>query len=895
MTRCTLLAALAATLLVAATGCPTPDARSRRSSKPALPTRPLAEISFAGPKQGPTVADIVTTADRSVVVSFVDSGQGVKARYVALDAASRVHWTRLHDCPTKGEPLRLFTAPGVLVCKGERGISALSLATGTPVWSWKASGRLYITKVVGNRVVTSEDNKRLVVLDATSGKVLRSFALDGSPFEALGQTPRGLLAYVLRMKGGRPEALVAQLLPAADRPQKAPAPLAPLWSIPFSRASSYEVDAVGSVVIARPETGVIAAYRADTGKLVWRAPAGSLVRTRAAKSGLLASGALDDGTPFVGLIDPATGLLRWQQRWPEGPAPSFLGEDQGYLFAGSRAAWRLYRAADGVLVAGGAISKRTVVGVAGDHATVFSDVDGARRIQVVALPQQKLPSVAALPAPPARPTWMQAGTRLLYELRIKGRETQRFELFVRARRPHLVYGWRADDGRRGIRVIPREVLAQSTQHSDLYGVGEGHQTIKTTSIWVSRRVYAALAKQGAIDWYDVSAAQRAKLRREGRTLYRATLRPWVGQDRPIDLPALVARGDRGTGRYWIAEHADYPLLLRAVRKDFEAHLTAVIPPRPGTGVDISALKWPPPCPAKGSRACLEQARLLERRGAVDAAFLLASHVAARTGRRSRESSVWSAAQAMLTRLRIREFLRWPSLAERLEVACKRSPAACLALAEVYDGVDAPKAVAILERLCRKKRDPRACLGLGDIYVQGRGSVSADPKRAAELFGGLCRRNQMLGCIALGALRAQGSGVDKDAASAAKLWQKACDRRAYLGCVALGSVYIRGAGVERDNKKAVALLGRACTGREAQACYLLGVLHLRGGVATKDPKEAAAMFNKACGDGHGQSCLLLGHLYREGQGVSKDPARARDLFRRACDSRVRRACVWLSQR
>jgi hypothetical protein len=98
-------------------------------------------------------------------------------------------------------------------------------------------------------------------------------------------------------------------------------------------------------------------------------------------------------------------------------------------------------------------------------------------------------------------------------------------------------------------------------------------------------------------------------------------------------------------------------------------------------------------------------------------------------------------------------------------------------------------------------------------------VPEDETRVEELFKfkQACASGDARGCVSLGNLYENGTGVTKDEARAAELFKQACDGGDARGCAILSRAYVFGQGVPVDSARAAELRKQACDGDESIAC------------------------------------------------------------------------------
>ena len=96
-------------------------------------------------------------------------------------------------------------------------------------------------------------------------------------------------------------------------------------------------------------------------------------------------------------------------------------------------------------------------------------------------------------------------------------------------------------------------------------------------------------------------------------------------------------------------------------------------------------------------------------------------------------------------------------------------------------------------------------GAKKAYEQGKAFYdNKEYDKAFEPLKKACDSDIADGCRMLGALYADGDGVEKDFSKAAELFKKACDGGNMRGCNGLGVMYANGNGVGKDQQKAVEL-------------------------------------------------------------------------------------------
>jgi TPR repeat protein len=116
-----------------------------------------------------------------------------------------------------------------------------------------------------------------------------------------------------------------------------------------------------------------------------------------------------------------------------------------------------------------------------------------------------------------------------------------------------------------------------------------------------------------------------------------------------------------------------------------------------------------------------------------------------------------------------------------------------------------------------------CSGLGDCYNFGRCGLRPGPQ-AARLYEKACAKDEAHACWALGMGYLEGRGdLAKDARRAGELFRKACDAGGLRGCMQLARCYEVGhCGLAQDERRAGLLYQEACDDGAEAACRKLGL-------------------------------------------------------------------------
>lgn len=182
-----------------------------------------------------------------------------------------------------------------------------------------------------------------------------------------------------------------------------------------------------------------------------------------------------------------------------------------------------------------------------------------------------------------------------------------------------------------------------------------------------------------------------------------------------------------------------------------------------------------------------------------------------------------------------------------------------------------------------------CVDLGTLHKNGTG-VEKSAEQAVMLYRKGCDGGSLQGCAHLARQLLEGIGVEKDPFQAAKLLRKTCDGGLPGTCTELGLMHENGNGVQRDLVQASVLYRKACESGNLPGCYDLALFLKDGTGLAKDPVQAAALLRKTCDGGYAAGCGILALPYLDGTGVERNPARSVELLRKACDGGDMRSCT-----
>jgi TPR repeat protein len=169
-------------------------------------------------------------------------------------------------------------------------------------------------------------------------------------------------------------------------------------------------------------------------------------------------------------------------------------------------------------------------------------------------------------------------------------------------------------------------------------------------------------------------------------------------------------------------------------------------------------------------------------------------------------------------------------------------------------------------------DRRIVFQLGRAYAQ-----AENYEKARELYERADALGHALATNNLGALYADGKGVEPNLAEAHHLYEKAARAGVTLAMSNVGFFFERGQGGPKDSVQARYWYEKAAEGGIAYAAYRLGLIYQNGDGVEKDLREARRWYEKAAEGGHGRSMMEIGFLYERGEGVPVDYAKAREWY------------------
>ena len=196
------------------------------------------------------------------------------------------------------------------------------------------------------------------------------------------------------------------------------------------------------------------------------------------------------------------------------------------------------------------------------------------------------------------------------------------------------------------------------------------------------------------------------------------------------------------------------------------------------------------------------------------------------------------------------------------------------LKELYDRGDRafnariyPEALRYF-RECAEQGYAKAQGALGAMYAQGRG-VERDDATAVEWFRRAAEQGDAKAQTALGIMYAEGRGVERDDAKAVEWCRRAAEQGDAKAQCNLGNMYFRGQGVERNDAKAVEWYRRAAEQGDAYAQGTLGIMYANGRGVERNGAAAVEWCRRAAEQGNANALRILGILYLRGLGVKQN--------------------------
>ncbi len=183
--------------------------------------------------------------------------------------------------------------------------------------------------------------------------------------------------------------------------------------------------------------------------------------------------------------------------------------------------------------------------------------------------------------------------------------------------------------------------------------------------------------------------------------------------------------------------------------------------------------------------------------------------------------------------------------------------------------------------------------IGALYANGAG-VEEDYEKAAEYFQLAADQGDGKAFNNLGLLYQYGIGVEQDIGKAVENYERAGELDISEACVILGSMYQYGEGVEQDIGKAAEYYQKAADLGDTSVCYTLGAMYYYGEGVEQDYGKAAEYYQKAADLGMVQALCDLGMMYYTGEGAEQDYGRAVEYFTQAAEQEAAAAMFMLGE-
>ncbi|GAA9385670.1 hypothetical protein TH0802_02950 [Helicobacter pylori] len=124
----------------------------------------------------------------------------------------------------------------------------------------------------------------------------------------------------------------------------------------------------------------------------------------------------------------------------------------------------------------------------------------------------------------------------------------------------------------------------------------------------------------------------------------------------------------------------------------------------------------------------------------------------------------------------------------------------------------------------------------------------------------------------------------DYQGAFKLFSQSCDNGNAAGCFAVGAMYANGVGIQTNRLKAARYYEMGCSGGDATACANLAQMYEnKKNADTNDKENALQLYAVACQGGDMLACNNLGWMFANGSGVPKDYYKAISYYKFSCEN------------
>ncbi|MBL29214.1 MAG: hypothetical protein CMM50_16910 [Rhodospirillaceae bacterium] len=126
---------------------------------------------------------------------------------------------------------------------------------------------------------------------------------------------------------------------------------------------------------------------------------------------------------------------------------------------------------------------------------------------------------------------------------------------------------------------------------------------------------------------------------------------------------------------------------------------------------------------------------------------------------------------------------------------------------------------------------------------------------------------------MGALYANGEGVESDRSVAFAWYLRSAENGNVLAMNNVGAMYAQGQGVSKDETAAAQWLEKAAEAGDSYAQFNFAVMLTKGQGVEQDVAAAAEWYRRASENGHYPSQSRLGYMYAKGLGVEQDNIQA----------------------
>ncbi|MER2056539.1 MAG: S41 family peptidase, partial [Clostridia bacterium] len=179
--------------------------------------------------------------------------------------------------------------------------------------------------------------------------------------------------------------------------------------------------------------------------------------------------------------------------------------------------------------------------------------------------------------------------------------------------------------------------------------------------------------------------------------------------------------------------------------------------------------------------------------------------------------------------------------------------------------------------------PAAEMTPEELYATGKAAWDeGDFAKAMEYYQQAADAGNPEGLRGLGALYANGDGVDPDYDRAMEYFQQAADLGDPKTFYNIGMFYQYGMGVEQDIGKAIESYEKAGELGAADGYKELAAMYAYGSGIEPDPVKAAEYYQKAADMGDADACCQVAAMYAAGSGVPQDAGKALEYWQKAAD-------------